>query len=238
MPVAFCLASVQHYFPGLTAASNAPTALAALTHSNKGYLLHDSGKQQFVYQLVALAVTLVLAMVGGAIAGFIVKAVRHPSQKALDVDNMFDDEGMMMSMPTCMKLELTLCYLKDCKGHQMTAHRSHLRCFMCSLQCSGRPEARDHAYCTWIRLPWLSISFSILQIDHLLLCIYSVHAVQCCMIMQVIMQSSLIFPQCIADLHMQRLLSFDATQFYHADMFFWPTACTKWQLCAQSSYAL
>ena len=98
MPVAFCLALMQHYFRGVTAVSGAPAALAALTSSNKGYLLHDSGKQQFIYQLVALVVTLVLAMVGGAIAGFIVKAVRHPSQKALDVDNMFDDEGMM-SMP-------------------------------------------------------------------------------------------------------------------------------------------
>ena len=105
MPEAFCLTVAQHYLCGVTAVHGVPAALAALTPSNKGYLLHDSGKQQFVYQLVALAVTLVLAMVGGAIAGFIVKAVRHPNQKALDVDNMFDDEGMMS-----MKLEHSLLF--------------------------------------------------------------------------------------------------------------------------------
>jgi hypothetical protein len=55
--------------------------------------LHSSRGSQFLYQIIALLITLAIASVGGAVVAIVVKLARHPSIEELKVEHMYDDEG-------------------------------------------------------------------------------------------------------------------------------------------------
>lgn len=68
-------------------------ALAALAKSNKNYLIRSSAGSQFLFQIIALLVTLAIAIVGGAVIALIVRSAKHPGGKEFHVDHMYDDSG-------------------------------------------------------------------------------------------------------------------------------------------------
>lgn len=79
--------------PDLTFAPFFAAALAALAKSNKNYLIRSSPGSQFLFQIIALLVTLAIAIVGGAIIALIVRSAKHPGGKEFHVDHMYDDSG-------------------------------------------------------------------------------------------------------------------------------------------------
>lgn len=68
-------------------------AIAALAKSNSNYILHSSRGSQFTYQIIALLITLAIAIVGGTVMAFVVRLARHPSVEDLKVEHMYEDEG-------------------------------------------------------------------------------------------------------------------------------------------------
>lgn len=68
-------------------------ALAALAKSNKHYLNRSSPGSQFLFQILALLVTLAISIVGGTVVGLIVRYAKQSGSEGLKVENMYDDSG-------------------------------------------------------------------------------------------------------------------------------------------------
>ncbi|KAK9823721.1 hypothetical protein WJX72_004894 [[Myrmecia] bisecta] len=77
-----------HGMPGVLGGLAAAAASALAFSANEPILRH--GKQQWLYQLLALAVTLAIALVGGALAGTLVRLC-SPARHTLGPELMYED---------------------------------------------------------------------------------------------------------------------------------------------------
>lgn len=85
-----------------------PAGIAALADVNAGVILHASGPAQLISQLIALGITLAIAIGGGLVGGLLLKKI----PQSLDVEDMYDDEGVSYDLQI-LKIEWRLfCFLK------------------------------------------------------------------------------------------------------------------------------